>query len=326
LTGSAADAQAPVAPGLFRFGLDGRSAPGLFVAGWLAVVVGCGLAAVGLFALNETAASLLFVAGAAGLLVGLLLLGGSQVAERRAAGAAGWSGPSPVLVAVASLPATYLGVVAVGTPLALAGSDPPRAVVELLLIGVQAAVTIGLVRILVVGAAGLSWRELGLHGSPGPALREAAWGALLAGPTILVTAIVVAAVGGLVGAAPESPLPPVGTLDGLLLHLAAGAILAPFAEEILFRGVAVTAWARTAGPRAAIVRSAVLFAVAHVLTVGGDDFGFAARLALVGFVGRLPVALVLAWVYLRRGSLWSAVGLHATFNAVLITVAESAAG
>ncbi|MEO7664346.1 MAG: hypothetical protein ABIV26_04415, partial [Candidatus Limnocylindrales bacterium] len=37
-------------PGLFRFSIEGRRAPGLFVAGWLATVVGVAAAIVGSFA------------------------------------------------------------------------------------------------------------------------------------------------------------------------------------------------------------------------------------------------------------------------------------
>ncbi len=35
------------------------------------------------------------------------------------------------------------------------------------------------------------------------------------------------------------------------------------------------------------------------------------------------VALVLGWLYVRTGSLWAPIGLHATYNAVLIILAEA---
>jgi membrane protease YdiL (CAAX protease family) len=38
-------------------------------------------------------------------------------------------------------------------------------------------------------------------------------------------------------------------------------------------------------------------------------------------VARLPISLLLGWVFLRRGSLWASVGLHATFNLVLLLLA-----
>jgi membrane protease YdiL (CAAX protease family) len=38
----------------------------------------------------------------------------------------------------------------------------------------------------------------------------------------------------------------------------------------------------------------------------------------------LPVAFVLGWVFVRRGSIWAPIGLHATFNAVLLIIANLA--
>ncbi|MER3444371.1 MAG: hypothetical protein C4333_09755, partial [Meiothermus sp.] len=47
------------------------------------------------------------------------------------------------------------------------------------------------------------------------------------------------------------------------------------------------------GPTAAIVRGALFFAIAHVLTVGGDTFGEGLERAVFAFVVRLPVAFLL---------------------------------
>jgi membrane protease YdiL (CAAX protease family) len=151
-------------------------------------------------------------------------------------------------------------------------------------------------------------------------------GALLAAPVVLLTGAVAYVLVTIAGVTPASPLPPTRTVSGLVLHLLAGAIVAPIAEEVLFRGFMVTAWARSNGPRAAIVRAALLFAVAHVLLVGGDNFGQAASLAFVGAVGRLPIAVALGWLYLRSRTIWAPIGLHAAFNAILLVAAEIAAG
>ena len=127
------------------------------------------------------------------------------------------------------------------------------------------------------------------------------------------------------GVATPSPLPPTGELSGLLLQLLVGAIIAPIAEEILFRGFAVTAWRRSIGASRAIVRATLLFALAHVVGVAPtDDFGQALGLIAVGAGTRLPVAWVLGWVFVRRGSIWAPIGLHATFNAVLLILAHVA--
>jgi membrane protease YdiL (CAAX protease family) len=44
----------------------------------------------------------------------------------------------------------------------------------------------------------------------------------------------------------------------------------------------------------------------------------------VGAGVRLPVALVLGWLYLRYRSIWAPIGLHAAFNAFILAVAELA--
>jgi membrane protease YdiL (CAAX protease family) len=176
---------------------------------------------------------------------------------------------------------------------------------------------------MVVGAGAMRWTDMGLTPGRGNALRALLGGAVFAGPVILVTAVIAAIAAQVAGNVPASPLPPTGTTEGLLLHLLAGAVIAPVAEELLFRGFALTAWQRTLGARAAIIRSSIVFVLAHVLFVGGDGFREAASLAFVAGVARVPVALALGWLYVRTGSLWGPIGLHAAYNAVLIILAEA---
>jgi hypothetical protein len=189
---------------------------------------------------------------------------------------------------------------------------------------IQAVVVIAILRVLVVGPGAMSWGEMGLRFSLPAAGRDLAWGALLATPVVVVTAVVVAGLVTVVGSTPESPLPPTGSSLGLAINLLAGALIAPVYEELLFRGFATTAWARVVTPTAAIVRTSVLFALAHVLTQGGASFADAFGIAVVAAAARLPVALALGWVFLRRRSLWAAIGLHAAFNAILLVIAEAA--
>ena len=59
--------------------------------------------------------------------------------------------------------------------------------------------------------------------------------------------------------------------------------------------------------------------------VSGDGFRDAASLAFVAGVARVPVALALGWLYVRTGSLWAPIGLHAAYNAILIVIGEAAA-
>ena len=60
--------------------------------------------------------------------------------------------------------------------------------------------------------------------------------------------------------------------------------------------------------------AALVFAFAHVLTIVGRVAGDAFGLAVVGFGTRVPVALALGWLFLRRGTIWASFGLHAAFN------------
>ena len=69
-------------------------------------------------------------------------------------------------------------------------------------------------------------------------------------------------------------------------------------------------WARAP----AIVRGAVFFALAHVLTLFDASFATGAQRALFSFVALLPVGVALGWLFLARRSLYAAIGLHAAFN------------
>lgn len=316
-----APAPAP-APGLFRFALEGRQAPALFVFGWLGTIVGTAIAAIGLLSAAGVATALLLLIGSAVLSVGLVLLGGSQAIERRAAGEA-YAGPSPIVLFLAIVTITLFVAGIVGTILDALGVTLDRPVGDLFSVALQAAIFVGVVRLMVVGPGAVTWAEMGFTADSGRILGGLLNGAVLAIPVIVLTGLVAAVLVPLVGAAPPSPLPPTGTASGFGLHLLAGAGIAPFAEEVVFRGAALTAWLRTVGARGAIVRSAILFAAAHALGISGTNFGDAAGLALVASLARLPVALALGWIYVRTGTIWGSIGLHAAFNAILIAVSEA---
>ena len=184
---------------------------------------------------------------------------------------------------------------------------------------------IALVRLLVVGAGALSWTEMGARWRGlQPALADLGRGALLAVPVILVTGIVSGVLVNLLGTRPDSPLPTTHEASGFLLNFLAAAVIAPIGEEIFFRGFSLTAWERSLGPRRALIRSALFFAFVHVLTVGGATFSDAASKALIAFVVRIPVAFALGWIFLQRRSVFASMGLHATFNALLLLLAEVA--
>jgi uncharacterized protein len=307
---------------LTRFTIEGRQAPGLFVVGWLAMVAAAGLGSIAFFGATGLVGSILWFLAFVAAAAGLILLGGSETVERR--GLVSYRGPSPLIVLFAVVVIAQLAGYVLGVPLSAIGASIPRPFGDLIAVGLQALVFIGVVRLMVVGPGALSWREMGLAPGAAEALQGLLGGAIFAGPVILVTSVIAFLAVQLVGQAPPSPLPPTGTASGLVLHLLAGAVVAPVAEEILFRGFALTAWRRLAGARAAVVRSSVVFVLAHVLFVSGDTFRDTAALAFVGGVGRIPVAFALGWLFVRTGSLWGPIGLHAAFNGILIVVGELA--
>ena len=309
--------------GLTTFTIVGRQAPALFVVGWLATLIGGGLVSIVAFGVTGLAGQVLWLIALFALSVGLVLLGGSQAVERRAAGDP-YAGPSPVLVFLAVLTVSRLTGFIVGLPLSLIAQSIPAPVGDLIGVILQGAVFLGVVRLMVVGPGALRWRDMGLSRWSADARRGLLGGAVFAGPLILVSSVVGYVAVQIAGVAPESPLPPTGTAAGLVLHLLAGAVIAPVAEEVLFRGFALTAWLRTSGATRAIVVSSVFFVLGHVLFVGGDTFRDSAALAFVGGVVRVPIALALGWLYVRTGSLWAPIGLHAAYNGFLIIIAELA--
>jgi membrane protease YdiL (CAAX protease family) len=295
------------------------------VLGWLATVVGLGVAIVGYQAAGPARFVLLAV-GLAILALGLLAAAGSQAIERKARGTEPYTGPSPVLLFAASIPIAYLGAILVGVVIEALGTRSggldPRA--ELLLVTIQGGAYIAVIALLVVGSGALTWADIGYRPGLRRALEDVGWGAIFAGPVIGLTVVATAILVAIFQVTPENPLPPTGQASGLLLHLLAGAVVAPVAEETLFRGVATTAWVRSLGVRAGIIRGALFFALAHVLLISGSTVTEGLAIAFVAFAARLPIAVVLGWMFVRRGSIYASIALHATFNGFLLVWAESA--
>jgi membrane protease YdiL (CAAX protease family) len=314
----------PGRPGSGTFTIEGRQAPALFVIGWLASLLGLGFVFVGVLSGGGPASPFILAIGLVLLSVGLIAGAGSQGIERRARGTAAYQGPSPFLVFGASIPISLLLIVIIGVPLALVGIDVQGPLGAFASIIVQTLVYVGLIRLLVVDTGALDWAAMGLRRFDRAALTELVAGALWAVPVILVTNLLAAILLTLLPVTPVSPLPPSGSDVGFVLNLLAAAVVAPIGEELLFRGFATTAWARDLGARRAIVQGALFFAIVHVLTIGGVDAAQAFGVALIAFVSRIPVALVLGWLFLRRGSIWAPIGLHAAFNGLLVILAEFA--
>jgi uncharacterized protein len=323
------DAPAPPAspsprPGARIFTVEGRAAPGLYLVGWLATVLGLAILAIALLTGSGVAGTILEIVGLAALSVGLVAAAGSQGLERRAAARAGYDGPSPFLTFAATIPVTAVIVLLVALPAVRLGLDPRSPPADLLSLVITAAVYLGLIRLLVVGPGALTWDEMGLaRRDLVDALSDLGWGAGFAIPLVLVTLVI----GGIFVSflpTPDSPLPVVHGA-GFIVNLVSAAVVAPIGEELYFRGFATTAWARVMPARRAILRGALFFALVHVLTVGGSSFDDALGRAFVAFATRIPIAVALGWVFIRRRSLYASIGLHATFNGALLVLAELAA-
>ena len=310
----------PPRPGLSTFTIEGRAAPGLFVVGWLASIAGLGVVVIGAMANSSL---LFYFLGPLVLTVGLVAGAGNQAIERRARGFP-YAGPSPYLVFAAIVTAVYTVGYAVGLVLQrIPGSDGlPLSVVNLLAIALQALVFLGILRLTVVGTDALSWRDMGWRRLDGAGVGNLLRGAAIALPVIGLTTILAGLLIRVFGQGPESPLPPTGTNAGLIIQLIAGAVVAPLAEEAVFRGFAITAWQRTVGETGAIVRASLVFALAHVIDVRGAEFQDVAGPIVIGFLTRIPVALVLGWLFVRTRSIWAPIGLHMAFNGILLVIAE----
>ena len=109
---------------------------------------------------------------------------------------------------------------------------------------------------------------------------------------------------------PELPFEP----DFSPVSLAIAGVLVigigPLSEEVFFRGFALPGLARRLGPVGALMGSSLLFAIAH---------GSVALLIPVFFTGML-----LAWLYLRTGSLLGCCLAHSAQNALAFAAAISA--
>ncbi len=103
----------------------------------------------------------------------------------------------------------------------------------------------------------------------------------------------------------------VGTFVAVLLL---GAIVAPFVEELFFRGFIFGLYRRRQPLWVAYVASGSLFAVLHA-NPRAMDLGQAGALV----VGVFTLGTLLAWAYQRTGSLYPSMVAHGLNNAVAIT-------
>lgn len=260
--------------------LQGRPAAGVVGLGILLLVLGCFVyvlepafeaqaASHVSPATVRTSLAMLVAAVATANLISLPLL----LAQRRPIGAGGSPGGS-----LGPLGLTYL----------VAGSEIPIIAVVWL-------------RLVLPGA--MSWRQLGLRLRP---LGEHAWRGLTGGIALFLTAAVVGAVLTRFGVHQNQferfqgvEHAPLGLF---LLALAAGCLLAPFAEELFFRGYVFQTFSERYGRIWSYLFSAGLFAVVHA--------------NLAAAVPIFVLGLMLAYIFQRSGSIVPGIIAHGLNNAI----------
>lgn len=89
-------------------------------------------------------------------------------------------------------------------------------------------------------------------------------------------------------------------------------IVAPFIEETVFRGVILTQTARRFGLTAGMIVSSVLFGAAHLMN---GSLGLLSAIQLI--LGGTLMGLLLSVLYVKEGSIWANVTVHALYNAIL---------
>ncbi len=307
-------------PRLTLFGLTGRAVPAVYAIAWIASLLGVGTVVISITGAQNPLARWLFVAGLVLLAIGLLAAAGSQATERMRRPSLAFRGPAPVLAFGVVALVTLLATLVVLVPMEALGVDPGGPLGTAVSLAVTTLVFIGTVRLLVVGTGALSWGEMGFSRSPGGAAADLVTGALLALPVVVVELILVVLLQAYIGT-PSSPLPPATSTAALIFNLVSAAILAPLGEEVFFRGYTTTAWARAVGARSAIIRGALFFSFAHIATLFATSFSTGLAVAIAQFLALLPAGLALGWVFLARRSIFASIGLHGTYNALIVLIA-----
>ncbi len=323
--GAAASSHGP--PGAGIFSLEGRPAPGLYVAAWLLAVVGIGLFVVAGAAASSASASgpvgpagvALFFGAFTVLTVSLASAAGYQVLARADRGEDRYRGPSPLIL----LGVVIFGVTVVVGLLSAAGLIAPesQSIGALVDVALTTLAYVAAIWLFVVRTRALDWPAMGWPAggriSPARLAGDLMSGVAMMVPTYFVTILVGGVIASLLGAQLPSVLPAPRTPIDTLATVLAAVVIAPIGEESFFRGLALTAWWRDLGLRSALLRATVFFAIVHILNVTASNAGDGLRMAALQFIVILPVGYVLGWLFSQRGIMASIAG-HMTFNGIAV--------
>ena len=320
-------------PGLLQ--LAGREAPALYVIGLLATVVGVSALVAGIAGAGVALAMLALAFIGVG---GVALSGASALQRRVDTPAAGWRGPGPLAIFWTTIPWALLAQLLLAALLTALGAatalNTPLG--TLALAAVSNLATVLIIGLVVVGSGAVRWRDLILAtpaSSPstlpqpdrrGGLVGDLFWGVALALPILTAAGLFATLVMNGTGLSAPVVLPPAMSAVDLAANALTAGLIAPIGEELLYRGVIAQAWARQSSARRAILFSAIVFAFAHTLTVGGTSVGDGASLAAVAFVVRLPLGIALGWLWIRRRSIVATIALHAAYNLAIVAIAALA--
>ena len=316
-------------PGLLQ--LAGREAPALYVIGLLATVVGASALVAGFAGAGVGLAIVALVLIGVG---GIALSGASALQRRVDTPVAGWRGPGPLAIFWTTIPWALLAQVLLAALFTALGaatvlSTPLGTLALAAASNLATALIIGLV---VVGSGVVRWRDLILATPaaspktlPAPDRRgglagDLLWGVALALPILTAAGLFATLVLNSTGLSAPVVLPPAMSGVDLAANVLTAGLIAPIGEELLYRGVIAQAWARQSSARRAILFSAIVFAFAHTLTVGGTSVADAASVAAVAFVVRLPLGIALGWLWIRRRSIVATIALHAAYNLAIVAL------
>ena len=316
-------------PGLLQ--LAGREAPALYVIGLLATVVGVSALVAGFAGAGVGLVILALILVGVG---GIALSGASALQRRVDTPAAGWRGPGPLAIFWTTIPWALLAQLLIAALLTAVFSAEALSTAQatLLLAAASNFATVLIVGLVVVGSGAVRWRDLILAtpaASPktlpppdrrGGLAGDLFWGVALALPIMAASGLFATLVMNGTGVSAPAVLPLAVSRIGLIANIITAGLIAPIGEELLYRGVIAQAWARQSSARRAILFSAIVFAFAHTLTVGGTSVADAASVAAVAFLVRLPLGIALGWLWIRRRSLIATIALHAFYNLAIVAV------
>lgn len=306
-------------PGGGIFSLEGRRAPGLYLVSWILSATGLALSLlIGPMASAEAARVILVIAGGVLLTLGLAAGAGSQILERRARPAERYRGSSPVLVFFAY----FFALALVGIALFSSGFIDPEAPLGFITIGLfQVLGYAVVVWLFVVRSGALSWSEMGwptwLGRDPGATLRAIGIAIAVVLPATIGILVVTGVLATILDVEAPNVLPTPETSLEAFAVAAGAALVLPIGEELFFRGFALTAWMRDLGPRNAIIRSALFFALIHIVNITTADFAEGLSQAMLQTAAILPLGLLLGWLFVRHG-MAAAIAGHVSYNSLLL--------